>query len=242
MIDFNLWPSNVRNGFRILDSTSKVSYTVRITLVRRLLKSNSLETNLSERHLILLTQEMIQEMMKEMPTTIQYNKHFRYAIVHEETIGVVKETGMPGTYTKTWNYIAKPFTWEITRPETGEAEFLRTCPYCGKSLKISLVYSVESILAKQKRDRKLSVISPIATLVFLAIFIISLNNSSIANLLMAFSFFGFIIFGFVWFATFTERNSFKSPAFGSGDAGGELHTERLNSPNGDHYIKSKEGY
>ncbi len=52
-----------------------------------------------------------------------------------------------------WNEQRGSFSWDVTRPETGEQTFQRNCPHCGAELAIG-VESSGIISSQTKRSRK----------------------------------------------------------------------------------------
>ena len=129
------------------------------------------------------------------------HRYLNFIIVHEEAhnakTAIVKElSDINRTTTRTtWERIRRPFLWSITRPETGQQKFSRTCAYCKQKLAIQVI-SLKMIASLQKRDRILKKAGKIAIPIFVVVIVacfaaqklIGLAGASIFGLLLSFLF------------------------------------------------------
>jgi hypothetical protein len=125
------------------------------------------------------------------------HRYLHFMIMHEDALNVHSEidkqqTNINRTVTKTtWDRIRKPFLWSITRPETGQQKFSRSCAYCKEKLEIQVI-SLQEIISLQKRDRILKTASLIAMPILIIVIVACFATQKYMSV-GAFSIFGLLV-------------------------------------------------
>jgi len=175
---------------------------------------------------------------KQNATESGYNNRFQFKITHEEASDIA--SGMTRT---TWKSLSRSFMWEIARPDTGTRDFSIVCPYCGKTLELVGVLSINAIASQKKSSLKAIKVSAVALTAFVlgSVSLFMLAHPLWMDYVIVLFLFGAMISLLVLLSSSTTLLEIKSPDFGLGTTKGELQGKRLTGPYNQHYIESFSG-